>query len=75
MQKRIYAIKENALKQYKIIPEHAKSINLLSSSFIQTILSALEFHQIMPFGSWAIPPVGITPCPEDSYSITDNYNI
>jgi hypothetical protein len=24
MQKRIYAIKENALKQYKIIPEHAK---------------------------------------------------
>ena len=30
----------------------------LSSSFIQTILSALEFHQIMPFGSWAIPPVG-----------------
>ena len=61
MQKRIYAIKENALKQYKIIPEHAKSINLLSSSFIQTILSALEFHQIMPFGSWAIPPVELHP--------------
>ncbi len=32
-----------------------KSINILSSSFIQTILSALEFHQIMPFGSWATP--------------------
>ena len=28
------------------------------SSFIQTILSALEFHQIMPFGSRAVPPVG-----------------
>ena len=24
MQKRIYAIKENALKRYRIIPEHAK---------------------------------------------------
>lgn len=61
MQKRIYAIKENALKQYKIIPEHAKSINLLLSSFIQTILSALELHQIMPFGSWAVPPVELHP--------------
>ena len=28
MQKRIYAIKENALKQYKIIPEHAKKHKL-----------------------------------------------
>jgi hypothetical protein len=31
---------------------------LLLSSLIQTLLSALEFHQIMPFGSWALPPVG-----------------
>jgi len=28
------------------------------SSFIQTILSASELHRIMPFGSWALPPVG-----------------
>ena len=58
MQKRIYVIKENTLKRYIIIPEHTKKHKLLSSSFIQTILSALEFHQIMPFGSWAVPPVG-----------------
>ena len=29
-----------------------------SSSFIQTVLSASEFHRIMPYGSWAVPPVG-----------------
>ena len=29
-----------------------------SSSFIQTILSASEFHRIIPCGSWAVPPVG-----------------
>ena len=29
----------------------------ISSSFIQTILSALELHQIIPFGSRALPPV------------------
>ena len=28
------------------------------SSSIQTILSASEFHRVMPCGSWAIPPVG-----------------
>ena len=28
------------------------------SSFIQTVLSASEFHRIMPYGSWAVPPVG-----------------
>ena len=28
------------------------------SSFIQTVLSASESHRIMPYGSWAIPPVG-----------------
>ena len=28
------------------------------SSFIQTLLSASEFHRIMPCGSWAVPPVG-----------------
>jgi len=28
------------------------------SSFIQTILSASESHRIMPFGPWAVPPVG-----------------
>jgi len=36
-----------------------------SSSSIQTLLSAPESHRIMPFGSRAVPPVGITPCPED----------
>ena len=30
----------------------------LISSFIQTVLSASEFHRIMPYGSWAVPPVG-----------------
>ena len=30
----------------------------LVSSFIQTVLSASEFHRIMPYGSWAVPPVG-----------------
>ena len=29
-----------------------------SSSSIQTILSASEFHRILPCGSWALPPVG-----------------
>ena len=28
------------------------------SSFIPTVRSASEFHRIMPYGSWAIPPVG-----------------
>ena len=38
----------------------------LVSSFIQTVLSASEFHRIMPYGSWAVPPVGNrTPPPED----------
>ena len=34
----------------------------LSPSYIQTILSALEFHQVMCFDyaqhSWALPPIG-----------------
>jgi len=30
----------------------------MPSSFIQTILSASESHRIMPYGSWAVPPVG-----------------
>ena len=31
---------------------------ILSSSLIQTILSASELHRIMPCGSRAVPPVG-----------------
>ena len=31
---------------------------LTRSSSIQTILSAPEFHRILPFGSRAVPPVG-----------------
>ena len=31
---------------------------IFQSSFIQTLLSASEFHRIMPCGSWAVPPVG-----------------
>ena len=31
---------------------------VLSSSLIQTILSAPESHQIIPLGSRALPPVG-----------------
>ena len=52
-------LKENALKQYKIIPEHAKKHKL----------TFIFFHPDYTVG------FGITPCPEDSYSITDNYNI
>jgi hypothetical protein len=26
--------------------------------FHPTVLSASEFHRIMPYGSWAVPPVG-----------------
>ena len=33
-------------------------VSLLLSSFIQTVLSASELHRIMPYGSWALPPVG-----------------
>jgi hypothetical protein len=32
--------------------------NAVSSSSIQTLLSASEFHRIMPYGSRALPPVG-----------------
>ena len=32
----------------------------LVSSFIQTVLSASEFHRIMPYGSWAITTGGET---------------
>ena len=31
---------------------------IAETSSIQTVLSALESHQILPFGSRAIPPVG-----------------
>ena len=34
-----------------------------SSSSIQTILSASEFHRILPYGSRAVPPVGIFTLP------------
>ena len=34
------------------------SISNDSTSSIQTLLSALESHQFMPYGSRALPPVG-----------------
>ena len=58
MQKRIYAIKENALKQYKIIPEHAKKHKLTFIFFHLDYTVGFGITQIMPFGSWAVPPVG-----------------
>ena len=36
------------------LEQQKKQINY----FIQTVLSASEFHRIMPYGSWAVPPVG-----------------
>ena len=39
------------------------TISNAKSSFIQTILSASEFHRIMPCGSWALPPVGTCTLP------------
>jgi len=37
---------------------HKRVHVIVPSSFIQTVLSASEFHRIMPCGSWAVPPVG-----------------
>jgi hypothetical protein len=37
---------------------HKRVHVIVPSSFIQTVLSASEFHRIMPYGSWAVPPVG-----------------
>ena len=63
---------------------HYKNIVLLSSSLIQTILSALEFHQIIrkTFRSRAIPPVGnftpprrISHCSEILISFTVFVNV
>ena len=45
-----------------------QKICISPSSFIQTILSASESHRIMPYGSWALPPVGIYTLPWRFYS-------
>lgn len=42
----------------KIYMGVSQLVDTASSSFIQTVLSASEFHRIMPCGSWALPPVG-----------------
>ena len=42
---------------------YLNDIKIYTSSFIQTLLSALESHQIIPFGSWALPPVGTCTLP------------
>ena len=40
----------------------------LKSSFIQTLLSVLEFHQFMRFSARGLyRRSGISPCPEDKY--------
>ena len=41
-----------------ILHSFIQKSTVLSSSFIQTVLSAPESHRIMPFGSRALPPVG-----------------
>jgi hypothetical protein len=46
------------LRKLILVIPMQKLLFLIFSSFIQTLLSALEFHQIMPLGSWALPPVG-----------------
>jgi hypothetical protein len=68
-ERKIYARAAAASKCKKALKCHAFQSSLHAkraagatrrrfSSFIQTVLSALEFHQIMPCGSWALPPVG-----------------
>ena len=41
-----------------ILHSFIQKSTVLSSSSIQTVLSAPESHRIMPFGSRALPPVG-----------------
>ena len=41
-----------------------------STSSIQTLLSALESHQFMPYGSRALPPVGNFARPEALFGFT-----
>ena len=54
---------KNILEQLTIVVKTFPFFHILFSSFIQTILSASEFHRIIPYGSWALPPVGIFTLP------------
>lgn len=54
---------KNILEQLTIVVKTFPFFHILFSSFIQTILSASEFHRIIPYGSWALPPVEIFTLP------------
>ena len=65
-------LRENTIYRYDLKSKsfqgilHAKEAQkhcARSSSSIQTILSASEFHRILPYGSRAVPPVGIFTLP------------
>ena len=60
----------NLVKSNLLIKNRPSSGLKNTTSFIQTLLSPLEFHKFLPFGSWGIPPVALFAALKRDYYIS-----